>query len=101
MTEFANHEHLSHHHRDTLETLLVHPTSGNLKWVDVLSLLAAVGSVEDKSGGDVRVVLGGETEVFQAHHAKDLTIEKIADLRRMFRHAGFVVSPAADGAQEG
>ena len=60
MTEFANHEHLSHHHRNTLETLFVHPTSGNLKWVDVLSLLAAVGSVEDKSGGDVRVVLGSK-----------------------------------------
>ena len=101
MTDFANHEHLSNHHRDTLATLFVHPTSGNLKWVDVLSLLAAVGSVQDKTGGEVRVVLGSETEVFQAHNAKDLTIDQIADLRRMFRHAGFVTSPAADGAQEG
>ncbi|MFZ4487407.1 MAG: hypothetical protein ACOYO9_12540 [Candidatus Nanopelagicales bacterium] len=100
MTEFANHEHLSHHHRDTLATLFVHPTSGNLKWVDVLSLLAAVGSCEDKSGGDVRVVLGSETEVFNVHHNKDLTIEQISDLRRMFRHAGFVVAPAADGQPE-
>ena len=101
MTEFANHEHLTHHHRDTLETLFVHPTSGNLKWVDVLSLLAAVGSVEDKSGGDVRVVLGSETEVFNVHRNKDLSIDQIADLRRMFRHAGFVTTPATDLPQEG
>ena len=59
MTEFVNHEHLSHHHRNTLETLSVHPTSGNLK--------------------------------------KDLTIEQITDLRRMFRRAGFVSDPASDG----
>lgn len=62
MTQFANHEHLSHHHRNTLETLFVHPTSGNLN--------------------------------------KDLTIEQITDLRRMFRHAGFVAETAVDGQPE-
>ena len=63
MTELVNHEHLRHHHRNTLETLLVHPMSGNLN--------------------------------------KDLTIEQITDLRRMFRHAGFVTDPASDGQPEG
>lgn len=62
MTEFANHEHLSHHHGNTLETLLVHPMSGNLN--------------------------------------KDLTIEQITDLRRMFRNAGFVAETAVDGQPE-
>jgi hypothetical protein len=93
MTVFTNNEHLNHHHRDTLETLFAHPTSHNLKWVDVLSLLVAVGTVEEKSGGDVRVVLGAEVELFNTQHNKDVSIEQIADLRRMFRHAGFVKQP--------
>ena len=93
MTVFANIEHLNHHHRDTLETLFAHPISHNLKWVDVLSLLAAAGTVEAKSGGDVRVVLGAEVELFNSQHNKDVTVEQIADLRRMFRHAGFVTEP--------
>lgn len=62
MTQFANHEHLSHHHRNTLETLFVHPTSGHLN--------------------------------------KDLTTEQITDLRRKFRHAGFVAETAVDGQPE-
>jgi hypothetical protein len=38
--------------------------------------------------------------VFNVHHNKDLTIEQISDLRRMFRHAGFVAAPEADGQPE-
>jgi len=34
-----------------------------------------------------------------SHHHRN-TLEQITDLRRMFRHAGFVTDPASDGQPE-
>lgn len=82
--------HLNSHHRDTLAQLFAHPTSRNLRWVDVISLLNAVGEAEEKSEGRLRVTVGKETEVFERNHHKDVSIDQIADLRRMMRHFGLV-----------
>lgn len=81
--------HLNGHQRDTLEHLFAHPTSRNLQWVDVLSLINGVGEADEKHDGALRVTIGSETEVFQ-RRAKDVTVEQIADLRRMMRHHGLV-----------
>ena len=35
---------LSNHHRDTLAKIFQHPTSHNIEWPDVVSLLNAVGT---------------------------------------------------------
>lgn len=80
---------LSSHHRDTLTALFAHPTSHNVRWVDVVSLLAAVGEVEEKHDGRFRVSIGSEVQVFDRTHGKDVTMEQITDLRRMLTHAGF------------
>ena len=56
-------EHLNSHHRDTLLQIFQHPTSHNIEWNDVLSLLEAVGSVEQHHDGKYVVTLGTETEV--------------------------------------
>lgn len=92
MNDIVISERVNHHHRDTIVTLFAHPTSHNLKWVDVISLLNAVGSVEEKPDGRIRVSLGNEVEGFEVHE-KDVTIEQIADLRRMLRAAGIVEVP--------
>lgn len=89
--------HLNSHHRDTLASIYAHPTSHNIKWVDVLSLLDAVGEVEDKGDGRVRVSAAGHVEVFDHHHGKDVTMEQIADLRRLLEEAG--LGPEADGVK--
>lgn len=82
-------DHLNGHQRDTLAQLFAHPTSRNLQWVDLLSLANAVGDVEEKHDGRLRITVGAETEVFE-RASKDVAIDQIADLRRMMRHAGLV-----------
>ena len=66
--------HLNNHHRDTLSALFAHPTSHNIRWVDVVSLIGAVGEVEEKHDGRFRVTIGAETEVFDRSHGKDISM---------------------------
>ena len=80
---------LSHRHRDTLEKIFTHPTSGNIEWREVLSLLEATGTVTEEHNGKVKVTLGPETEVLQPPGGKDVDKQMIVDLRRMLTNAGF------------
>jgi hypothetical protein len=82
-------EDLNHRHRDTLEKIFTHPTSGNIEWREVLSLLEAVGTVTEEHNGKVKVTLGPETEVIQPPRGKDVDKQLIVDLRRMLTNAGF------------
>jgi hypothetical protein len=79
---------LSSHHRDTLEKILGHPASRNIEWRQVLSLLEAVGTVEEEHNGKVKVTLGPETEVFERPRGKDIDVQMVVDLRRMLTSAG-------------
>jgi hypothetical protein len=80
---------ISNEHRDTLEKILRHPSSGNIEWRQVRSLLEAVGTATEEDNGKLRVTLGGETEVLQPPHGKDIDQQMIVDLRRMLTRAGF------------
>lgn len=80
--------HLSSHHRDTIEKIFSHPTSGNIEWREVLSLLEYVGTTTDEHNGKFRVTLGPETEVLEAPRGKDIDEQMIVNLRRMLRQAG-------------
>jgi hypothetical protein len=80
---------LDSHHRDTLLQLFQHPTSHNIEWHDVLSLLEAVGSVEPLSDGKFRAHLGDETEVLVPPGQKDIDAQQVVDLRRMLARAGY------------
>jgi hypothetical protein len=80
--------HLSSHHRDTLGKIFRHPTSGNIEWREVLSLLDYVGTTTEERNGKLRVTLGHETQVFEAPRGKDIDEQMIEDLRRMLRQAG-------------
>jgi hypothetical protein len=80
--------HLSSHHRDTLGKIFSHPTSGNIEWREVLSLLDYVGTTTEERNGKVRVTLGRETEVFDRPRGKDIDEQMIVDLRRLLRQAG-------------
>ncbi|MFZ4497314.1 MAG: HicA protein [Candidatus Nanopelagicales bacterium] len=81
--------HLNNHHRDTVAAIFAHPTSHNIRWVDVMSLLSAVGEVEEKHDGRFRITVGTEIEVFDRSHDKDISIEQVIDFRRMLKHAGY------------
>ena len=75
-------------HRATLERIFRHPASGNIEWRQVLSLLEAVGTVTEEHGGNVKVTLGGETELLRPPREKDVDTQTIVDLRRMLSTAG-------------
>ena len=79
---------LNSHHRDTLAKLFTHPSSGNIEWRQVLSLLEAVGTTTEEPNGKVKVTLGSETEVIQPPGGKDIDQQMIVDLRRMLMKAG-------------
>jgi hypothetical protein len=86
---------LSNRHRDTIEKIFDRPSSGNVEWREVLSLLETVGDVVEEPNGRYRVTLGGEAEVVDRPHGKDVDVQLLVDLRRMLRKAGFEPSEDA------
>jgi hypothetical protein len=92
--------HLNDHHRDTLEKIFSHSSSGNIEWRQVLSLLNAVGTTTEEHNGKVRVTVGPETEVLRPPHDKDIDEQTLVDLRRMLRQAGFGPEPAPPTADQ-
>ena len=49
----------------------------------MLSLLEAVGTVEEEHNGKFKVTLGPETEVLERPRGKDIDVQMVVDLRRM------------------
>jgi hypothetical protein len=85
---------LDRRHRDTLRKIFSHPSSGNLEWREVHSLLDVVGTTTQDHNGKLRVTLGGETEVLQPPRGEDVDQQLIVDLRRMLTHAGITPGEA-------
>jgi hypothetical protein len=81
--------HLSNHHRDTLSQIMRHPVSHNIEWRAVLSLLEAVGSVEQTHDGKFVVTLGSETRTIERPRNKDIDTSEVVELRRMLTNAGY------------
>ena len=50
--------HVNNHHRDTLQRIVSHPMSGNVEWREALSLLNAVGTVDQEPNGKFKVTVG-------------------------------------------
>jgi hypothetical protein len=85
MTEFVD---LDAEQRDTVEQIFARPSSGNVEWRRVRSLLDEVATVTEQHNGKLRVSLGGETEVLERPRGKDVDAQMLVDLRRMLAHAG-------------
>jgi hypothetical protein len=92
--------HLNNHHRDTVEEIFSHPASHNIEWRRVLSLLEAVGTVEEEHNGKFKVTVGPETEVLRAPHGKDIDVQMVEDLRRMLTEAGLAPGGGAPTPDE-
>ena len=91
-------EHLSNHHREILAEIHDHQRGGNVEWRKVVSLLEAIGTVDEEHNGKLKVTLGPETEVFTPPEDKDIDRQTLVDLRRMLTQAGY--SPEALDATE-
>jgi hypothetical protein len=81
-------DHLNNHHRDTLRKIYEQPTSHNIEWPEVLSLLQAVGSAERQHDGKYNVTVGAGTEVLTPPKHKDIGVQQVVDLRRMLAASG-------------
>ncbi len=86
--------HLSSHHRATMAHIFQHPVAHNLEWPDVLSLLEAVATVEERHDGKYGVTIGDLTETFERPAHKDIDTVMVLDLRRLFEAAG--LAPTAN-----
>ncbi len=73
---------------DTLAQIFRHPTGHNIEWHSILSLLNAVGAVQETNKGHLVVTVDGETETFEPRH-KDIDTEQLANLRRLLKKAGY------------
>ena len=89
MTTSSEPVHLNNHHRATLTKIFQHPVSHNLEWKDVLSLMGAVGTVDEKHDGKFTMTLGEETEVLERPRHKDVNAQEVLDLRRILTNAGY------------
>ncbi len=82
-------EHLDGRHRDTLRQIFQHPTSHNIEWRAVTSLLEAIGTVTVRHDGKLAVKLGDELEFLEPPVGKDIDDQLVNDLRRMLTSAGY------------
>jgi hypothetical protein len=82
-------EHLDNRHRDTLRQIYEHPTSHNIEWRAVMSLLEAVGTVTVRHDGKVAAKIGTEQEFLDPPAGKDIDAQMVVDLRRMLTNAGY------------
>jgi hypothetical protein len=74
--------------RDTVEQIFARPSSGNVEWRRVRSLLDHVATMTEQRNGKLRVTLGGETTVLERPRGKDVDTQMLVDLRRMLTRAG-------------
>ncbi len=81
--------HLSAHHRDTLLQIFHHPTSHNIEWHDVLSLLEATAEVEERHDGKYHVTLGEASLTMTKPSGKDVDVQQVLDLRTLLRAGGY------------
>jgi len=81
--------HLNSHQRDTVAHIFRHPTSHNIEWHAVTSLLNAVGTVRETGKGHIEVTIGETVEVLEPDRHKEVDAEQVALLRRLLRKAGY------------
>jgi hypothetical protein len=88
MASTAGPTDLNHHQRTTLRKIFQHPAGHNIEWHAVLSLLAAIGSVERREG-KVAVTVGAEAEFLDVPADKDVDVRTVVELRRLLAAAGY------------
>ena len=79
---------LDHHNRLTAERLFRHPTSHNIQWHDVLSLLEAIGETRETTHGSLEIKVEGHLDYVAGPLGRDLTDQHVHDVRKVLKSAG-------------
>jgi hypothetical protein len=74
--------------RRTLEAVFRHPVPGNLAWSDAMHLIERLGTARQESNGRLLLTIGEHSHVFHQPHAKALTPEDVAQLRKFLESSG-------------
>jgi hypothetical protein len=89
MSSTSGPEHLTGHHRDTLLQIFQQETNHNVEWHDVMSLLGAIGTIDEQHDDMFRFRIGQESEVLKRPSEKDIDGQQLVDLRRLLTSAGY------------
>jgi len=77
-------------HTTTLKRIEDHPTTHNLEWNDVISLLDEVADVTEEHDGKFVVKLGDDRIVLTKPKHKDVDEQTVIDLRHLLKNAGLI-----------
>jgi hypothetical protein len=85
----TTHRHLSAEHQETLEKIFRHHDApARLEWADLLHLIEAVGTPNDKGHGVYQFVVNGEHHEFKRPKHDALTnAEEFDELRKFLTRA--------------
>lgn len=77
-------------HRRTLELIFARPTSANIQWPDIETLLGDLGAaISEREGSRIAVVLFGEVRVFHRPHPSPNTDKgAVASIRKWLQEHG-------------
>jgi hypothetical protein len=95
MSSSPESQHLDNRHRNTLRQIFEHPTSHNIEWHAVTSLLDAIGTADVHHDGKVEVRIGSQHVFLEPPTGKDIDTQMVLDLRRMLSLAGYEPSGPA------
>ncbi len=95
MSSSPESQHLDNRHRNTLHQIFEHPTSHNIEWHAVTSLLDAIGTADVHHDGKVEVRIGSQHVFLEPPTGKDIDVQMVLDLRRMLSLAGYEPSGSA------
>jgi hypothetical protein len=90
-------QRLGSRHRQTVEKIFEHPTSANIEWRQVDSLLRAIGRVESDGNGKLHVMVGSTPEIVLEPRDKDVSVQTVVDLRGLLTRAGLGPGSGASG----
>ncbi|WP_010163348.1 hypothetical protein [Sphingomonas sp. PAMC 26617] len=76
-------------HLRALEKLFQHPLTHNLTWRDLTHLFEAIGTTEQRPGGDLILRVGDQQLSLKPAHGKDLTARDVMDVRHLLVRAGW------------
>jgi hypothetical protein len=94
MSSLSGPEHLSGRHRDTLLQIFQQETNYNIDWHDIVSLLGAIGTIEQRHDDMFLFRIGEESEVLRRPSGKDIDGQQLVDLRRILTSAGYAAMAA-------
>jgi hypothetical protein len=80
---------LNSHQQNTVRKIFRHPAGHNIEWRAVVSLLEAIGSVEEHRDSKIAVTIGSQTRFFDIPSHKDIDTDTVVDLRNMLSAAGY------------